>query len=63
MSKGKMDHEVDMPISAASVVMQMLYHTVVVKKELSQKATLSIYQLVHVLTLKYDHELWIVTKE
>ena len=34
----------------------------VVKKELSQKAKLSIYRSIYVPTLTYGHELWVVTK-
>ena len=52
-SEGKMERE----ISAASAVMWALYQTVVVKKELSQKAKLSIYQSVYVPTLTYGHKL------
>ena len=37
MSKGKMEHEVDRWIGAASAVMWALYWTVVVKKELSHE--------------------------
>ncbi|KAK3554499.1 hypothetical protein QTP70_024405, partial [Hemibagrus guttatus] len=36
--------------------------SVVVKKELSRKAKLSIYQSVYVPTLTYGHELWVMTK-
>ena len=32
-SEGKMEHEVDRRIGAASAVMQVLYQTIVVKKE------------------------------
>ncbi len=39
-----------------------LYWTVVVKKELSRKAKLSIYQSIHVPTRTYGHELWVVSK-
>ncbi|KAK3558815.1 hypothetical protein QTP86_028745, partial [Hemibagrus guttatus] len=35
---------------------------VVVKKELSRKAKLSIYQSIYVPTLTYGHELWVMTK-
>lgn len=41
--------------------MQTLYQTVVVKRELSGKAKLSIYQWIYVPTLTYDHNLWVVT--
>lgn len=36
--------------------------TVVVKRELSQKEKLSIYQSIYVPTLTYGHELWVVTE-
>ena len=36
------------------------HRSVVVKRELSQKARLSIYQLIFVPTLTYGHELWVV---
>ncbi|KAI3375063.1 hypothetical protein L3Q82_021584, partial [Scortum barcoo] len=43
-SEGKMEREIDRRIGGASTVMQSVYRTVVVKKELSRKAKLSIYQ-------------------
>ncbi|KAI3355708.1 hypothetical protein L3Q82_004202 [Scortum barcoo] len=42
-SEGKMEREIDRRIGAASAVMWSVYRTVVVKKELSRKAKLSIY--------------------
>ncbi|KAK0137879.1 hypothetical protein N1851_025925 [Merluccius polli] len=42
--------------------MWVLYRTIVVKRELNQKAKLSIYQSIYVPTLPYGHELWVVTK-
>ncbi|KAI3360279.1 hypothetical protein L3Q82_014587 [Scortum barcoo] len=36
--------------------------TVVVKKELSRKAKLSIYRSIYVPTLTYGHELWVMTE-
>ncbi|KAI3370524.1 hypothetical protein L3Q82_025284 [Scortum barcoo] len=42
-SEGKMEREIDRRIGAASAVMRSVYRTVVVKKELSRKAKLSIY--------------------
>ncbi|KAK7939602.1 hypothetical protein WMY93_002928 [Mugilogobius chulae] len=41
---------------------QSLYRTVVVKKELSRKANLSIYRSIYVPTLTYGHELWVMTE-
>ncbi|KAI3359029.1 hypothetical protein L3Q82_015428 [Scortum barcoo] len=42
--------------------MQSVYRTVVVKKELSRKAKLSIYRSIYVPTLTYGHELWVMTE-
>lgn len=46
----------------ASEVMQVLFWTVVVGKELSGKAKLSIYWSLYVPTFTYVHELWVVTE-
>ncbi|KAK3567192.1 hypothetical protein QTP86_012462 [Hemibagrus guttatus] len=62
-SKGRMDCEIDRRIGAAAAVMRSMYRLVVVKKELSQKAKLSIYQSIYVPTLTYGHELWVVSLE
>ena len=43
-------------------MMRALYRSVVVKRELSQKAKLSIYRSIYVPTLTYGHELWVVTE-
>ncbi|XP_029984805.1 uncharacterized protein LOC115415389 [Sphaeramia orbicularis] len=61
-SEGRMEREVDRQIGAASTVMRTLNLSVVVKRELSQKAMLSIYWLIYVPTLTYGHELWVMTK-
>ncbi|KAK3546829.1 hypothetical protein QTP86_003072 [Hemibagrus guttatus] len=50
-SEGRMDCEIDRRIGAAAAVMRSMYRSVVVKKELSQKAKLSIYQSIYVPTL------------
>ncbi|KAK3517289.1 hypothetical protein QTP70_002930 [Hemibagrus guttatus] len=62
MSEGRMDREFDRRIGAAAIVMRSMYQSVVVKKELSQKAKLSIYQSIYVPTLTYGHELWVMTE-
>ncbi len=49
-------------IGVASTVMQALHRTVVVKRELSWKAKLSIYQSISVPTLTYGHELRVMTE-
>ena len=51
---------IDRRIGAASAVMRSLYWSVVVKREFSRKAKLSIYQSIYVPTLNY--ELWVVTE-
>lgn len=40
-SEGKMEHGINLRISAASAVMQLVYRSVVVKEERSRKAKLS----------------------
>ncbi|KAK3567045.1 hypothetical protein QTP86_009013 [Hemibagrus guttatus] len=61
-SEGRMDREIDRRIGAAAAVMRSMYRSVVVKKELSRKAKLSIYQSIYVPTLIYGHELWVMTE-
>ncbi|KAK3512930.1 hypothetical protein QTP70_029086, partial [Hemibagrus guttatus] len=61
-SEGRMDSEIDRRIGAAAAVMRSMYRSVVVKKELSRKAKLSIYQSIYVPTLTYGHELWVMTE-
>jgi len=55
-----MEREIDRRIGAASAVMRSMYRSVVVKKELSRKAKLSIYRSIYVPTLTYGHELWVM---
>ncbi|TWW59397.1 hypothetical protein D4764_06G0009270 [Takifugu flavidus] len=62
MSEGRMEQEVDRRIGAASAVMRALHRSVVVKRELSRKAKLSIYRSIFVPTLTYGHELWVMTE-
>ena len=47
-SEGRMEREIDRRIGAASAVMRTLHGSVVVKRELSRKAKLSIYQSIYV---------------
>ena len=56
-SEGKMEQEIDGQIGAALAVMQTLKWSVVVKRELSQKAKFSINRSIYVQTLTYGHEL------
>ena len=54
-SEGRMEREINRRIGAASAVMQTLHGSVVVKRELSRKAKLSIYQSILVPALTYGH--------
>ena len=51
----------DRQIGASSAVMRVLYQPIVMKRELSQKAKLSIYQFIFFPNLTYGHEIWAVT--
>lgn len=51
--EGRREREMDRRIVAASAVMQILYRSVMVKEELSQKVTLSIYWSTYVAILNY----------
>ncbi|KAK0152442.1 putative uncharacterized transposon-derived protein F52C9.6 [Merluccius polli] len=61
-SEGRMEREIDRRIGVASAVMRTLHGSVAVKRELSQKAKLSIYQSIFVPALTCGHELWVVTE-
>ena len=61
-SEGRMEREIDRRIGAASAVMRSLNRSVVVKRELSRKAKLSIYRSIYAPTLTYGHELWVMTE-
>ncbi|KAK0137435.1 putative uncharacterized transposon-derived protein F52C9.6 [Merluccius polli] len=61
-SEGRMEREIDRRIGAASAVMRTLHRSVVMKRELSRKAKLLIYQSIFVPALTYGHELWVVTE-
>ncbi|KAK0136262.1 hypothetical protein N1851_027842 [Merluccius polli] len=61
-SEGRMEREINRRIGAASAVMRTLHRSVVVKRELSQKTKLSIYQSIYVPALTYGHELLVMTE-
>ena len=56
LSEGAMEREMGRRIGAAGAVLQSLYRTVVTRRELSQKAKLSVYRAIFVPTLTYGHE-------
>ena len=49
-----MKREIDRRIGAVAAVMRLLYWSVVVKKELSRKAKLSIYRSIYIPPLSQD---------
>ncbi|TWW62742.1 hypothetical protein D4764_04G0013890 [Takifugu flavidus] len=61
-SEGRMEREINRRIGAASAVMQALNRSVVVKKELSRKARLSIYRSIYVPILTCGHQCWVITE-
>ena len=60
MSDGGQKEELDTHIGKASAVMRAPHYSVVVKRELSKKAKLSIFKAVFVPILTYDHESWVM---
>ena len=61
-SEGTREREMGRRIGAAGAVLRSLCRTVVMKRELSQKAKLSIYRSIFVPTLTYGHEGWVMTE-
>ncbi|TWW78062.1 R2DM Retrovirus-related Pol polyprotein from type II retrotransposable element [Takifugu flavidus] len=61
-SEGRMERESNRRIGVASAVMRALNRSVVVKKELSRKAKLSIYRSIYVPVLTYGHQRWVMTE-
>ena len=62
-SDGRQDQELDTRIGKASAVMRALHYSVVMKRELSKKAKLSIFKAVFVPILTYCHESWVMTEK
>ena len=61
-SDGRQDEELDTRIGTASAVMRALHYSVVMKRELSKKAKLSIFRAVFVPILTYGHESWVMSE-
>ena len=61
-SDGRQDKELDTQIDKVSAVMRALHYSVVMKRELSKKAKLSIFKAVFVPILTYGHESCVMTK-
>ena len=58
----KSNEELDTRIGKASAVMRALHYSVVMKRELSKKAKLSVFKAVFVPILTYGHESWVMTE-
>ena len=63
MSNGRQDEELDARIRKASAAMRALHFSVVIKQEVSKKATISIFKTVLVLIFTYGHESWVTTEK
>ena len=61
-SEGTREREMGRRIGAAGAVLRSLCRTIVMKRELSQKAKLSIYRSIFIPTLTYGHEGWVMTE-
>ena len=61
-SDGRQDVEPDTRIGKASAVMRALHYSVVMKRELSKKAKLSIFGAVFFPIFTYGYESWVMTK-
>ena len=61
-SDGRQDEELDTRIDKPSAVMRSLHYSVVMKRELSKKAKLSIFKAMFVPILTYGHESWVMTE-
>ncbi len=61
-SEGTMDRETSRRIWTAGAVLRSRYHTIVMKRELSQEAKLLIYRSVFVPSLTYGNEGWVLTE-
>ena len=59
---GRQDEELDTRIGKARAAMRALHYSVIMKRELSKKAKLSIFRTVFVPILTYVHESWVMTQ-
>ena len=61
-SDGRQDEELDTRIGKAKAVMRALRYSVIMRRELSEKAKLSIFKTAFAPILTYGHESWIMTE-
>ena len=62
-SDGRQDKELDVRSGKVSAIMRALHHLVVLKREVSRKAKLSMFKSIFVLILTYGHESWVMTEK
>jgi len=60
-SDGRQDEELDTGIGKASAVMRALQYSVVMKRDLSKRAKLSVFKLVFVTIFAYGYESGVMT--
>ena len=61
-SDGRQDNELDTRMDKDSAVMQALHYSIVIKRELLNKAKRSIFKIIFVPILIYGHECWVMTE-
>ena len=61
-SDGRQDEELETRLGKASAVMRVLHYSVVMKRELSKKVRLSVFNTVFVPILTYGNESWVMTE-
>ena len=61
-SDRRQDDKLDTRIDKASAVMRALHYSVVMKRELSNQAKLSLFKAVFVPISTYGHESWVMTE-
>ena len=61
-SDQRQDEELDTQACKDSAVMRVLHYSVVIKRELSKNAKLSLFKTVFVPILTYSHESWVMTE-
>jgi len=61
-SDGRQDEELDTRMGKASTVMRALQYSVVMKRELSKKAKLSVFNIIFVSIVICGHESWVLPK-
>ena len=61
-SDGRQENELDTRIGKTNAVIRQLYRSVVLKRELSTKAKLSVFRSVFVPIFTYSHECWLMTE-